>query len=73
MYHLLYTGFWLGLFWTLKMEVIRSSETSVDIRTTRLYIPEDGNIQLFLEFGWQKKGHEAVGYIYQTEHRNYVA
>jgi hypothetical protein len=27
-----------------KMEVISSSETSVHIRTTRRYIPEDGNI-----------------------------
>jgi hypothetical protein len=28
----------------LKMEVIRSSETLVHIQTTRLYIPEDGNL-----------------------------
>jgi hypothetical protein len=29
----------------LKMDVIRSSETSVHIRTTRCYIPEDGDIR----------------------------
>jgi hypothetical protein len=28
---------------TLKMEVIRSSETSVQMRTTSRYNPEDGN------------------------------
>jgi hypothetical protein len=39
-------GFLLGLFSTVKKEVILSSETSVYIRTTRRYIPEDGNIQL---------------------------
>jgi hypothetical protein len=30
------------------MEVMRSSETSVHIRTARCYIPEDGNIRLSL-------------------------
>jgi hypothetical protein len=34
---------WLANFWPLKIEVICSFETSVHIRTTRLYIPEDGN------------------------------
>jgi hypothetical protein len=37
-------GFLLSWFSTLKMEVIPSSETSVNIRTTQSYIPEDGNI-----------------------------
>jgi hypothetical protein len=37
------SSFLLGWYWTLKMEVIRSSETSVHIRSTRRYIPEDGN------------------------------
>lgn len=32
-------------FFTLKMEAIRSSETSVHMLTTRPYIPEDGNIK----------------------------
>jgi hypothetical protein len=32
-------------FSTLQMEVIRSSETSAHIRTTRHCIPEDGSIQ----------------------------
>jgi hypothetical protein len=43
--HLLHSGFLLGWFSNLKMEVIRSSETSVYIRATQRYIPEDGNIQ----------------------------
>jgi hypothetical protein len=34
--------FLLGLFSTLKMDVIRCSETPLHIRTTRCYIPEDG-------------------------------
>jgi hypothetical protein len=42
--NLLNAGFLLGWFSTLKMEVIRSSETSVHIRITRRYIPENGNI-----------------------------
>jgi hypothetical protein len=42
--HLLHTGFLSGWFSDLKMEVIRSSETSVNVRTTRCYILEDGNI-----------------------------
>jgi hypothetical protein len=41
----LHAGFMLGLFSTLKMGVMRSSETSVRIQTKRRYIPEDGNIQ----------------------------
>jgi hypothetical protein len=42
---LLHAGFLLDPFPTLKMEVIRSSETSVHIRTTRRYIPEDWSIR----------------------------
>jgi hypothetical protein len=38
----------LGIFSNLKMEMIRSSETSVHIRTTQRYITEDGNVQLTL-------------------------
>jgi hypothetical protein len=38
------TGFLLGSFSTLKMKIIHSSETSVQIRAIRRYIPEDGNI-----------------------------
>jgi hypothetical protein len=51
--HLLYVGFLLGWFSALKIIVISSSETSVHIRTTRCYIPEDCNIQI-LEWlrGW---------------------
>jgi hypothetical protein len=41
--YLLHAGFLLGWFSTLKMEMIVSSEMSVHIRTTRRYIPEDGN------------------------------
>jgi hypothetical protein len=33
------------LFSTLKMEMIHSSETSRNIRTTRCYVPEDGKVQ----------------------------
>jgi hypothetical protein len=43
--HLLHSGFLLGSFSTPKMEVMRSSETSFHIWTTRRYVPEDGNIQ----------------------------
>jgi hypothetical protein len=42
--NLLHAGFLLGWYSTHKMEVISSSETSVNIRTTRHYIQEDGNI-----------------------------
>jgi hypothetical protein len=37
-----YAGSSLTDFLTLKVEAIRSSETSVHIRSTRRYIPEDG-------------------------------
>jgi hypothetical protein len=37
--HLLHSRFLLGRFATMKMEVMRSSETSVHVRTTRHYIP----------------------------------
>jgi hypothetical protein len=43
--HLLHVCFLLRWFFTLKMEVKHFSEASVHIRTTRLYIPKDGNIQ----------------------------
>jgi hypothetical protein len=43
--HLLYTRFLLGLFSTLKMDVILFSETSVHIQTARNYVPEDGIIE----------------------------
>jgi hypothetical protein len=37
-----HAGFTLADFSTLKMEAIRSSETSVHTRSTRIHIPEDG-------------------------------
>jgi hypothetical protein len=43
--HLLHSGFLLGWFWTLKMEVVRFSETSLHIRTTQRCIPVVGNIR----------------------------
>jgi hypothetical protein len=45
-YHLQLAARWFlaRLFSTLKMEVMRSSETLVHIRTTRCSIPENGNI-----------------------------
>jgi hypothetical protein len=52
----LHSGFLLCWFVTLKMGIIRSPETSVHIRTTRRYIPEDGNI------------HSAILYSYSTLH-----
>jgi hypothetical protein len=39
-----YSSYSLGWFCALKMEVIHFSETSVRIRTTRHYIPDDSNI-----------------------------
>jgi hypothetical protein len=42
--YLLHTGCVLVWFSTLKMEVIRFSETSIHIWTTRRYIPEDSSI-----------------------------
>jgi hypothetical protein len=40
-----HSGFSLADFPTLKMEAIRSSETSVHTRSTRSYIQEDGILQ----------------------------
>jgi hypothetical protein len=48
--HLLQAVSCLADFSTLKMQVIISSETSVPIRTTRRYIPEDGNVQFKISF-----------------------
>jgi hypothetical protein len=42
--YLLRVGFYLGWFYTLKMEVISTSETLVYLRTNRSYSPENGNI-----------------------------
>jgi hypothetical protein len=42
--HLLQPGSLLGLFSTVKMDVVRSSEKSVHIRTTRRYSREGGNV-----------------------------
>jgi hypothetical protein len=42
--YLLSASILLGLFLTPKMEVIRFSETSVHILTTRCYIPDNGNV-----------------------------
>jgi hypothetical protein len=39
-------SFPLADFSTLKMEAIRSSETSVNARSTQLHIPEDDILQL---------------------------
>jgi hypothetical protein len=44
----LHGGFSLGRFSTLKMEVRSYSEALVYIRTTRLYITDDGNIHIIL-------------------------
>jgi hypothetical protein len=41
-------GSLLGRFSALKMEVIHSSETSVDVQNTRRYIPEEGNIYIII-------------------------
>jgi hypothetical protein len=35
-------------FSTLKMEAIRSSETSVHIRSTQRHVPEDGILKIFM-------------------------
>jgi hypothetical protein len=44
-YRLLHAGLFLGQFTNPKMEVISSSETLVNIQTTRDYIPEDDNYE----------------------------
>jgi hypothetical protein len=41
--HLLARWFIARLIFNPEMEVIRSSETSVHVRTTLRYMPEDGN------------------------------
>jgi hypothetical protein len=46
--HVENAGFLFGWFSTLKMEVICSSKTLLHIQTTWYYIPEDGNIHLYL-------------------------
>jgi hypothetical protein len=43
-----YAGSSLANFSTLKMEVIRSSETSVHTRSTRRHIPKDGTLHCYL-------------------------
>jgi hypothetical protein len=48
--HLLHAGFLLGSFSTLQMEVIRSSVTSANIRTTRRCILEDGSVH---NYSWE--------------------
>jgi hypothetical protein len=46
------------------MEVMRSSETSVHIRTKRRYTPEDGNIRLSL----LDAGHKLFSPIFNCLH-----
>jgi hypothetical protein len=38
------------------VRLIPSSETSIHIRTTQRYIPEDGNIHLFMYMGYTDNG-----------------
>jgi hypothetical protein len=46
-----HAGFLLGLFSTLKIDAMCSSETSIDIQwTTRRYIPEDSTLNLWRMF-----------------------
>jgi hypothetical protein len=55
--HLLHADFLLGWFSSFKMWVMHSSETSVYMRTTRRYIPEDGNVNgvLCIIWTWHSK------------------
>jgi hypothetical protein len=53
--------FLLGWFSPLKMEVIRSSETSFHIRTTRWYIPEVGNTDIYRRFKHRVSGNDETG------------
>jgi hypothetical protein len=46
------------------MEVMRSSETSFHIWTTRRYVPEDGNIQF-----WSRNGHATIVGLLEGGHR----
>jgi hypothetical protein len=47
-----HVGSSLADFSTLKMEAIHSSETSVQTRSTRRHIPEDGNLHTIPVFAW---------------------
>jgi hypothetical protein len=47
---LAHAGFSLADFSTLKIEVIRSSETSVHTRSTRCHIPEEDILQFYTRF-----------------------
>jgi hypothetical protein len=50
------------------MEVIYSSETSVDFqRTTRRYIPEDSTLQITIAFGWFRLGISGGSYEARNE------
>jgi hypothetical protein len=46
-------------FSTLKMEAIRSSETSAHIRSTRRHIPEDGILLSILKWNFEISGVKA--------------
>jgi hypothetical protein len=54
--YLLHAGFLLNWFSILKMEVIRSTKTSVYVEIARHYILQDGNIQAY--FCFNKKDHQ---------------
>jgi hypothetical protein len=57
-----HAGSSLADFCTLKMEAIRSSETSVDTRSTRRHIPENGilhshrreNLKSYIKWNWAR-------------------
>jgi hypothetical protein len=56
----LHTGFLLSWFSTLKVEVIRSSETSAQIWTSRLYIPDEATFK-------QHSSFTLIGYQFVSE------
>jgi hypothetical protein len=54
---------------TLKMEAVRSSETSVDFQwTTRRYIPEDRTLRQPITLGWKYRQPNSLAAVQTVDH-----